>query len=169
VRPTTKLAGKPRWALVVAACGSLLAVAVPGQETMESALMKRASGAFDVKVTPQANDTAAEGSALGRLSLDKQYHGELEATGKGEMLTAETGVEGSGAYVAVERVSGTLHGRRGTFALQHSGTMSRGGTQLSITIVPDSGTGELAGISGKLGIRFGDGGAHFYDLDYELP
>jgi hypothetical protein len=128
----------------------------------------RATGPFDVKMTPEAADTEGEGSALGRMALAKTYRGDLEATARGTMLTAGTGVEGSGAYVAVERVTGTLHGRRGTFALQHLGTMNRGEPSLSITVVPDSGTGELAGLSGKLGIVVA-GGKHSYELEYTLP
>jgi hypothetical protein len=125
----------------------------------------RASGPFDVKVIPQAPDEA--GGGLGRMLLDKQFHGDLEATSKGQMLAAGTAVEGSAGYVAMETVSGTLHGRRGTFVLQHSGTMNRGTPQLSITVVPDSGTGELAGLAGKMTIDI-SGGKHAYDFEYTL-
>lgn len=104
------------------------------------------------------------------MSLDKQFQGDLDATSAGEMLTAmSTSVQGSGAYVAVERVTGKLQGRSGSFALYHVGVMNRGVPQLTITIVPDSGTGELTGITGKLNIRIEPGGAHFYDFEYELP
>ena len=104
------------------------------------------------------------------MSLDKQFHGELEATSVGEMLTAMSGsVQGSGAYVAVERVTGTLHGRNGSFALHHTGVMNRGVPQLTIMVVPDSGTGELTGLTGKLNIRIEPDGKHFYDFEYELP
>ena len=127
----------------------------------------RATGPFDVKMTPEAADTEGEGSALGRMAVAKTYHGDLEATARGTMLTAGTSVEGSAAYVAFERVTGTLHGRRGTFALQHMGTMTRGEPSLTITVVPDSGTGELAGISGKLAIVI-VGGKHSYELEYTL-
>jgi len=130
-------------------------------------LTQRATGPFDVKMTPEAADTEGEGSALGRMAITKTYHGDLEATARGTMLTAGTSVEGSAAYVAVERVTGTLHGRRGTFALQHMGTMTRGEPSLTITVVPDSGTGELAGLSGKLAIVI-VGGKHSYELDYTL-
>src|SRR5437588_446218 len=109
----------------------------------DTAMTARASGTFDVKVTPQAPEDKAEGTTLGRMSIDKELHGDLEGTSKGEMLTAGTPVQGSAGYVAIERVSGTLHGRRGTFVLQHTGTMTRGAPRLSITVVPDSGTGEL--------------------------
>ena len=127
----------------------------------------RATGPFDVKMTPEAADTEGEGSALGRMAIAKTYHGDLEATARGTMLTAGTSVEGSAAYVAVERVTGALHGRRGTFALQHMGTMTRGEPSLTITVVPDSGTGELAGLSGKFAIVV-VGGKHSYELEYTL-
>lgn len=99
--------------------------------------------------------------------MDKRFHGDLEATSKGEMLTAGTSVEGSAGYVAIERVSGTLHGRRGTFVLQHSGTMTRGAPQLTITVVPDSGTNELVGLAGRMVITIADG-KHSYDFEYTL-
>ena len=107
-------------------------------------------------------------SSLGRLSLDKQYHGDLEGTGKGEMLTAGTGVKGSGAYVAIERVTGTLSGRKGSFVLQHMGTMTQGTPQLAIRVVPDSGTDQLAGLAGTMNIKI-DNGKHSYAFDYTLP
>jgi hypothetical protein len=102
------------------------------------------------------------------MSIDKQFHGDLEATSKGQMLTAGTEVQGSAGYVAIERVSGTLGGRSGTFALQHSGTMTRGEPQLSITVVPDSGTGQLVGLAGTMLITIADG-KHSYGFDYTLP
>jgi len=101
------------------------------------------------------------------MSIDKQFHGDLEATSKGEMLSAMTSVKGSAGYVAIERVSGTLHGRHGTFILQHSGTMTRGAPQLSVTVVPDSATGELVGLTGKMTIKIADG-KHSYDFEYTL-
>jgi hypothetical protein len=103
------------------------------------------------------------------MSIDKQYHGDLEATGKGEMLTAGTDVKGSAGYVAMERVTGTLNGRKGSFALQHSGTLTRGAPQQSITVVPDSGTGQLVGLAGKLTVIIAPGGKHSYQFDYTLP
>jgi len=124
-----------------------------------------ARGTFEVKLNPQ---TGAEGTSLGRMSLDKQFHGDLEATSKGEMLTAGTSVQGSAGYVAVEQVTGTLRGRRGTFILQHSGTMNRGTPHLTITVVPDSGTGELAGLAGSMDIQI-EGGKHSYTFEYTLP
>src|SRR5947199_3372757 len=122
-----------------------------------------ASGTFEVKLTPQAEE-----ASLGRLSIDKQFHGDLEATSKGQMLTAGTGVKGSAGYVAIERVTGALAGHSGSFVLQHSGTMTRGVPQLSITVVPDSGTGQLAGLTGKMTITIADG-EHSYGFDYTLP
>jgi hypothetical protein len=126
-----------------------------------------AAGPFDVKITPQ--DDKSEDPLLGRMTIDKQYHGDLEATGKGQMLTAGTAVKGSGAYVALEKVAGTLHGRTGTFLLQHAGTMTQGAPQLVISVVPDSGTGQLAGIAGKMAIKIAEGGKHSYDFEYTLP
>lgn len=125
------------------------------------------SGSFDVKMTPESMHDAATGSGIGRMSLSKRYHGDLDATGVGEMLAAMTATPGSGGYVALERVDGSLQGCAGTFLLQHTGTMTRGTPQLSVTVVPDSGTGALAGLSGRLAIRI-EGGGHFYDFDYAL-
>jgi Protein of unknown function (DUF3224) len=105
---------------------------------------------------------------LGRMSIDKQFHGELDATSKGEMLTGMTPTKGSAGYVAMERVTGTLKGRNGTFILQHSGTMNRGVPTLSVTVVPDSGTGELAGLTGSMNIIITEG-KHSYDFTYTLP
>src|SRR5580658_6327678 len=124
--------------------------------------MPHASGTFEVKLTPQ------ESANIGRMSIDKQFHGDLEATSKGEMLSAMTEVKGSAGYVAIERVTGTLHGKSGSFVLQHSGTMTRGEPQLSVTVVPDSGTGELTGIAGKLTVIIA-AGKHSYEFDYTLP
>lgn len=128
--------------------------------------MAHASGMFEVKMTP--HDDKSVGPTVRRYSLDKQFHGDLEGTSKGEMLAVGTEVEGSAGYVAMEQVSGTLHGRKGTFALQHSGTMTRGKPELSVTVVPDSGTDQLAGLSGKMDIKIADG-KHSYDFDYKLP
>jgi hypothetical protein len=123
------------------------------------------SGTFDVKLTPQPMVDNEDGIA--RMSIDKQFHGDLAGTSKREMLSAGTNVKGSAGYVAIERVTATLAGRRGTFVLQHTGTMNRGTPGLSITVVPDSGTGELAGIAGNMSIRI-DNGKHFYDFEYTL-
>jgi Protein of unknown function (DUF3224) len=133
----------------------------------EALVTNHAAGPFDVKVTPQDDKTGD--AALSRMALDKQYHGDLEATGKGQMLTAGTDVKGSGAYVAIERVTGTLGGRTGSFILQHSGTMRQGAPQLTISVVPDSGTGQLAGIAGAMNIIIAADGKHSYDFEYTLP
>ena len=128
----------------------------------------RASGAFDVKLTPQAPEDKGVDAILGRMSIDKQFHGDLEGTSKGHMLSAGTSVKGSAGYVAMEQVTGTLRGRTGTFVLQHSGTMNRGAPQLSITVVPDSGTGQLAGLSGRMTIDIAADGKHSYEFEYTL-
>jgi hypothetical protein len=128
----------------------------------------RARGTFEVELTPQDADGAPADSALGRLRIVKRFHGDLDGSSRGQMLTAMTPVEGSAGYVAIERVSGTLHGRAGTFVLQHSGTMSRGRQQLTISVVLDSGTGELAGLAGQMAITIANG-RHSYDLEYTLP
>jgi hypothetical protein len=128
-----------------------------------------ASGSFDVKLTPQKpDDPETESAKLGRMAIDKKFQGDLEAVSRGEMLSAMTDVKGSAGYVALERVTGALGGRSGSFVLQHSGTMTRGEAQLSVTVVPDSGTGELAGLAGKLSIQITEG-KHSYAFDYTLP
>jgi hypothetical protein len=135
--------------------------------TGEDFMKARASGRFEVKLSPRAMDDQAEGGPRGRMSIDKQFRGDLEATSQGEMLTAGTGVKGSAGYVAIEQVTGTLHGRSGSFILQHSGTMTRGVPELSITVVPDSGTDELAGLAGRMTIEI-EGGKHAYGFEYTL-
>jgi hypothetical protein len=134
-------------------------------------MTEHAKGPFDVRLAPQplAFDDSDDGAARGRMSLDKHFHGDLEAASKGEMLSAMTGMQGSAGYVAIEKVVGTLGGRHGTFVLQHFATMTRGTPRLEIVVVPDSGTGELTGLSGTMRIVIADGGKHFYELDYELP
>jgi uncharacterized protein DUF3224 len=130
--------------------------------------MNKASGSFEVTLTPMAAEDGVGDPSVGRMNLQKTFQGDLVAQGNGQMLTMRTGIDGSAGYVALERVSGTLQGHRGSFALQHSGTMTRGAPQLSITIVPDSGTEELTGIAGRLLIEITDG-KHLYTLDYALP
>ncbi len=125
--------------------------------------MHEVSGEFDVKVSPVDTGDAK----LGMMTLDKHYHGDLDATGAGRMLTGMTDVKGSAAYVAMERVSGKLKGASGTFLLYHTGLMNKGAQSLSIRVVPDSGTGELAGIDGELHIKIADG-KHFYRFAYSL-
>ena len=132
--------------------------------------MPRATGTFEVKVAPLPAPAAEtpEGIQLGRFSLEKKFHGDLEATSKGEMLGAGTGAKGSsGGYVAAEKVNGTLGGRKGTFVLQHSSTMTRGVPNMNVFVVPDSGTGELTGLTGKFTIVIAEG-KHSYDFEYSF-
>jgi hypothetical protein len=131
-----------------------------------TAVTTRATGTFEVKLTPQPADFPQD-PTLGRMTLEKQIHGDLEATSKGQMLTGGTDVKGSGVYVAVERITGKLAGRSGSFLLQHTGIMTRGEPHLDIAIVPDSGTGELAGITGKMNIIITEG-KHSYELNYSI-
>src|SRR5580658_8012906 len=130
-------------------------------------MTKHASGTFEVQVIPQGNEDKTDGTAIGRMSLDKKFSGDLVGTSKGEMLSAMTATKGSAGYVAIDRVLGTLQGRTGTFVLQHTGTMTRGAPQLSVTVVPDSGTGQLVGLAGTLTIKI-EGGKHSYDFDYTI-
>jgi len=128
-----------------------------------------ATGTFDVKLDVQKPDNkSAETAKLGRMSIDKQFHGDLTGTSQGEMLSLMTEVKGSGVYVAIERVNATLAGKTGTFALHHTGIMIRDTPHLNVTVVPDSGTGELTGIAGTLNIKI-EGGKHFYNFEYTLP
>lgn len=131
-------------------------------------MTSRATGTFDVELTPRPVETDFDDDRLGMNTLDKQFQGDLEGSSHGWMLGAYGQVEGSAGYVAIERVEGSLAGRRGTFVLQHSGTMSGGGQELSITVVPDSGTGELVGLEGRMSIRIEEG-QHHYDFEYALP
>ena len=124
-----------------------------------------ATGPFEVTLIPQ---TDGADPTVGRMSIDKHFHGDLEATSRGQMLSAPTGVKGSAGYVAIEVVGGTLNGKNGTFALQHTGTMNRGKPSLSIIVVPDSGTGQLSGLMGTMSINIVDG-KHSYDFNYSLP
>lgn len=143
-------------------------------QTPANAVQKEASvgtcatGTFEVKLSPHPPEDKAEGSTLGRMSIDKQFHGDLEATSEGQMLTAMTDVKGSAGYVAIERITGTLHGSSGSFVLQHSGTLTKGASQQSIMVVPDSGTGQLVGLTGTMTIMIADG-KHSYDFEYRLP
>lgn len=128
-----------------------------------------ASGPFDVKVTPQKPDTQIARTAnLGRLTIDKRFHGDLEASAKGEMLATQSEVKGSAGYVALERVTGKLQGRSGSFVLLHSATMTRGAPESTITVVPDSGTGELTGLIGSMRIKVAADGSHSYEFDFRI-
>jgi Protein of unknown function (DUF3224) len=129
--------------------------------------MPRASGTFQVKLSPLTLDDNSADSSLGRLSIAKQFVGDLLATSRGEMLSAGTAVKGSAGYVAIERVSGTLQDRNGSFVLQHTGTMNRGEPKLEISVVPDSGTDGLTGLSGTMMINIADG-VHSYEFEYTL-
>ena len=130
-------------------------------------LTTRATGSFEVKLTPQATDAEERGSTLARLAIAKEFRGDLEGRSKGEMLSAGTQTKGSAGYVAQERVTGTLGGRHGSFVLQHTGVMNRGAPGLTVTVVPDSGTGDLTGLTGTMNIII-EPGKHDYEFDYEI-
>ena len=142
----------------------------PGAQPKQSNAMKahNAKGTFEVTLKPLALADAEAGEKLGRMSFTKQFAGDLVGTSKGEMLSAGTDVKGSAGYVAIERVTGTLAGHKGSFVLQHSGVMDRGKPQSTIVVVPDSGTEELAGIAGSFRIDI-KGDQHFYEFEYTLP
>lgn len=131
--------------------------------------MPTIDGAFDVKLTPQPADEREAAAFLGRMAIDKSFHGELEATSVGQMLAARGDQPASAGYVAIERVTGTLAGRQGSFVLQHSGHSNPAGQSLEINVVADSGTDQLKGLSGTMRIIIEPGGGHFYEFDYELP
>jgi hypothetical protein len=136
------------------------------QQGLEERLVtKRATGTFEVKLSPLPAYDTSEGSPLGRRSVDKVFTGDLNANSKGEMLSAATSVKGSAVYVAIERVTGTLSGRKGSFCLHHTGIMNRGAPSLTINVVPDSGTDELVGLAGSMAIIITDG-KHSYEFDY---
>ena len=155
-----------KWTMMSALAAGTAAV-VDASSSGDGTMTMHARGEFDVKMAPMASEEHADGNSTGRYSLDKRYHGELDAAAKGEMLTGGTAVKGSAGYVAIERVEGKLDGRRGSFLLQHLGRMGRGEQEMTITVVPDSGTGELAGLSGQLTIEI-EGGKHRYDFAYTL-
>lgn len=127
-----------------------------------------ATGEFVVQLLPLAFEGQSEGSKLGRMSIDKTISGDLVATTKGQMLSAMTEIKGSAGYVAIEKVEGSLKGKKGTFVLQHTGTMNQGSPSLSVTVVPDSGTGELVGLAGQFNIIIA-AGIHSYEFTYTLP
>lgn len=164
---------------LVAVCGALVIgvgglartqaeTPIQNAEQNGATVTKHAKGPFEVQLVPVGEADKAAGSTLGTISLDKKYHGDLEATAKGTMLTAGTDVKGSAGYVAIERVTGTLNGRGGSFVLQHSGRLTRGVPEQNITVVPDSGTGQLVGLTGKLTVII-ESGKHSYDFEYTLP
>lgn len=130
-------------------------------------MTKNAKGTFEVKVVPLAADDKVGDPLISRLSLEKQFSGDLTGSSKGQMLGIETGIKDSGGYVAAERFTGTLGGKKGSFSLQHSGTMQAGKFDLQIKVVPDSGTDGLAGISGTMKIII-EKGKHFYEFSYTL-
>ena len=161
-----------RLACIIASLCVCLGVAAgaqsPGTQQKGAAVSPRASGTFDVKMTPQPPDPATADSGIGRFLSEKQFHGDLEASSKGQMLGYGDPAKGSAGYVAIERVTGTLAGRSGSFALQHNGTMDHGAFQLSVSVVPGSGTGQLTGLAGSMNIII-EGGKHSYTFDYTLP
>jgi hypothetical protein len=124
-----------------------------------------ANGTFEVRLVPQ--DDKSDIATLGRMTIEKLFYGDLEGASRGQMLTALTSVEGSAGYVAIERVNGSLDGRMGSFTLQHSSLMRRGEPQQNIIVVPDSGTGRLVGISGRMTIKIVDG-KHSYEFEYTI-
>ncbi len=130
-------------------------------------MTRKAGGTFDVKLNAQPAVENIGDPSVGRLTIEKQFHGDLDATSKGEMLAAATDVKGSAGYVAIERVTGALHGRTGSFALLHRGIMARGEPELSVIVVPDSGTGQLIGLAGTMAINIVEG-KHSYDFEYLL-
>ena len=134
----------------------------------ESPMTHHATGTFDVKLLPLDPAFKSDDNSVGRFSIDKQFHGDLDAASKGEMLSGMGTVKGSGGYVAIERVTGTLAGRSGTFLLQHNGTMQNGVFHLNVIVIPDSGTNQLAGLDGSMQIIIKDG-HHSYDFTYTLP
>lgn len=135
---------------------------------MSSSAPRTAQGSFEVKTAPLPADAATAATSIGRFSLDKTYRGELEGASAGEMLSAGNPATGTAGYVAIEQVTGTLHGKSGSFALQHFGTMHDGAFDLNVRVVPGSGTGDLEGIAGTLAIIIA-GGKHSYTLEYTLP
>jgi hypothetical protein len=149
---------------------TLVSAQAPHSQTTakDGPVSMHAEGTFDVKNAPLTADDALAGTTIGRYGLDKQFHGNLEATSKGEMLGAGTPATGTAGYVAIEQVTGTLNGRTGSFALQHFGTMEDNKFELVVKVVPGSGTESLTGISGTMTIKI-VGGKHSYQMDYSLP
>jgi len=155
-------------ALILCVCFAAGAQAPSKLLRKDPVMTRHAEGTFEVKTTPLPADDATTGTPIGRYALDKQFHGDIEGTSKGEMLGAGDPQKGSAGYVAIEHITGTLHGHTGSFAMQHNGSMDKGTFLLEVTVVPGSGTGELAGISGTLKIT-NTGGKHSWSFDYTLP
>jgi hypothetical protein len=156
-------------ALFLALAASARAADAPPIQKEPVMTSRTATGPFEPQLAPQPLSSVAEHSGLARMSIDKQFHGALEATSSGEMLAFRSATPGSAGYVAMETVRGTLDGRAGSFVLQHSSTLTRGEPLQSVTVVPDSGTGALAGLSGRMVIDIAPGGAHSYRFEYALP
>jgi len=156
---------KSRAALLLLLPLSVLALRAAQKEPMTT---HHATGTFEVKLSPLDPAFKSEDNSIGRYSIDKQFHGALEASSKGEMLSGGGTVKGSGGYVAIERVTGTLDGRSGTFILQHNGTMQAGVFHLNVIVIPDSATNQLSGLQGSMEIIIKDG-KHSYDFSYTLP
>jgi Protein of unknown function (DUF3224) len=160
--------------MILSALLLLTVQASPAQNATSKLLRKdpvmtrHAEGTFDVKNTPLPADDATTGTSIGRFGLDKHFHGDLEGSSKGEMLASGDPSKGSAGYVAIEHITGTLHGHTGSFALQHNGSMNQGTFLLEVTVVPGSGTGDLVGISGTMKIIITTG-KHSYTFDYTLP
>jgi hypothetical protein len=163
----------PLKTILLFACLCLAAQAVIAQgppsrlQRKDPVMTRHAEGTFDVKTTPLPGDDATASTMIGRYSLIKQFHGDLEGTSKGLMLAAGVPAEGNAGYVAIEQVTGKLAGHSGSFALQHLGVMENGAYKLTVMVVPGSGTGELAGIAGTMTITIANG-KHSYTLEYTL-
>jgi hypothetical protein len=165
---TTLCSQRAAFATIIVFLMSILSVPAHTQSSTpkEAPMIQHASGPFDVNMLPQDDKTV---DGVTRMLLDKQYHGDLEGTAKGQMLTGGMSADKSGVYVAIETFTGTLHGRSGSFVLCHTGIMTRGKPELTILVAPDSGTGQLAGITGKVTIIIAADGKHAYDFEYTLP
>jgi len=160
---------RTRSPLLAAVLASIACLATATSDKDHPMTSRTATGPFDVKLAPQPLSGVAEGSGLSRMSIDKRFHGALEASSRGEMLSAGNPASGSAGYVALETVRGTLDGRAGAFVLQHSSTIARGVPTQSITVVPDSGTEALAGLAGRMVVEIAPEGAHAYRFEYSLP
>jgi hypothetical protein len=155
--------------IAMATLAALLALETTAAQKKGGHMPHRATGTFEVKVEPIPAESKGDRPSFPRFTLDKQYRGDLEGTSQGEMMTASGTMEGSAAAVAIEHFNGSLNGRKGSFALVHSATMRRGGEySMIIRVVPDSGTEQLAGLTGTLEIVI-EGNVHHYNFDFSLP